>query len=192
LKRRGTGRRYRARLPHIESCPEAEANKLRSVGALSGRETRALQREFNLENAKDNGLATGSSEVDRGIKDPEIIEVGCEACNGLGSPPVRPADLLGRRIYPAQCKTGSGKGRVAEVNRYRSRRRYHGPGADLSVPHHRPGYQRPLSLAGDPVFTVQEPERCRPADASPERAAWPIAGDGEGIQSQHSVAVSAA
>ncbi|WP_338697677.1 hypothetical protein V5279_12475 [Bradyrhizobium sp. 26S5] len=45
---------------------------------------------------------------------PKIKEHIYPACNGTGFPPVEQPVQLGHRIYPVNCKTCDGKGRVAD------------------------------------------------------------------------------
>jgi hypothetical protein len=37
------------------------------------------------------------------MKEPELIEVRCEVCNGTGFPPVKQPEEPGRKIYPPRC-----------------------------------------------------------------------------------------
>jgi DnaJ-class molecular chaperone len=37
----------------------------------------------------------------------------CPACNGTGFPAVKQPTQPGRKIYPVECKTCGGKGRIA-------------------------------------------------------------------------------
>jgi DnaJ-class molecular chaperone len=41
------------------------------------------------------------------------IEHKCPACDGTGFPVVMQPVLLGRKIYPVQCKECNGKGRIS-------------------------------------------------------------------------------
>jgi DnaJ-class molecular chaperone len=45
---------------------------------------------------------------------PKIEEHTCPACNGAGFPEVKQPPQPGRRIYPVQCKTCGGKGKITE------------------------------------------------------------------------------
>jgi DnaJ-class molecular chaperone len=40
-------------------------------------------------------------------------EQRCPACNGTGFPAVKQPTQPGRKIYPVECKTCGGKGRIA-------------------------------------------------------------------------------
>jgi len=42
------------------------------------------------------------------------IERKCPACNGTGFPVVKQPVQPGRKIYPVQCKSCRGKGRITE------------------------------------------------------------------------------
>jgi len=43
------------------------------------------------------------------------IEHKCPACNGTGFPVVKQPAQPGRKIYPVQCKSCHGKGRITEA-----------------------------------------------------------------------------
>ena len=47
---------------------------------------------------------------------PKIIEHTCPGCNGTGFPKVKQPAQPGRKLYPVQCKTCAGKGKVADAS----------------------------------------------------------------------------
>jgi len=51
------------------------------------------------------------------MKKPSVkpTEHECPACNGTGFPKVMQPVQPGRKIYPVQCNTCSGKGRITEA-----------------------------------------------------------------------------
>jgi len=47
---------------------------------------------------------------------PKIKEHICEACNGTGFPVVMQPVKPGRKIYPVQCRSCGGKGKITDAD----------------------------------------------------------------------------
>jgi DnaJ-class molecular chaperone len=61
-----------------------------------------------------NGRKLTRSE--RSTMTPKIKEHTCPACNGTGFPVVMQPVQPGRKIYPVQCKTCQGKGKIRDAD----------------------------------------------------------------------------